>query len=108
MVETVKTPKAPEMTKRAKWEKIKKELLRLPGIYPEITGIVISPEYDAIIIVVRPVSSAYELNLYREGRKLRKLGIDFARFEVYNLDNFSEGFSWRDHFDSKFKIIYDK
>ena len=105
MVEATKTP---EMTKRAKWEKIKRELLKLPKTYPEIIGIVISLEYDAIILVVRPVSSTYELSLYREGRKMElKLGVNFARYEIYNLDNFPEGFLWKEHFDKRFKIIYD-
>ena len=106
MVEATKTP---EMTKRAKWEKIKKELLKLPKRYPKIKEIAISHELEAIILIVDPVSVSYELNLYREARILElDYGVNYAGFDIINLDNFPGGYSVKELFGSKFKMIYER
>lgn len=106
MVETAKTQKTPEMTKRARWEKIKRELLKLPKSYIKIKEIAINYEFEAVIIVLDPVSVSFELNLYREARKLElKYGINFARFEIFNLENYPEGFSFQEYYP-KHKLIY--
>ncbi len=105
MVEATKTP---EMTKRAKWEKLKKELLKLPKKIPEILAIAIDTKNDAITIVTKPVSISMELSLYRIGRNLRYVyGFPFDRFEIDNVANLAPGFSWKVFIQPGFKIIYE-
>lgn len=106
MVETAKTP---EITKRAKWEKIKRELLKLPKNMPEIVAIGINIKDEVIVIVTEPVSFDYELSLYRIGRKLRyQYGFPFEGFSIRNLSNYDKSFPWRENFLSGLKIIYSR
>lgn len=108
MVETAKTQKIPEMTKRARWEKIKKELLKAPKLFPEIMVIAIDYKYENIHIIVSPVSASYELKMYDVARKLRNTyGIDLDKFYIYNKSDFKSS-PIEDTVKSSYRVIYER
>lgn len=105
MVEIVK----PDQTsKRSKWEKLKKELLKAPKMFPEIVAIAIDYKYEIIKIIVQPVSIEYEMKLYDIGRNFRyKYDIPFDNFSVLNLSSFPVG-PWKNLISSEYKLIYER
>ncbi|GEM_PF-3528973 len=108
MVETAETAKTPEISKRAKWEKIKRELMKAPKLFPEIVAIAIDYKYEMIKIIVQPVSIEYEMKLYNIGRKFRyKYDVPFDNFSVLNLSSFPAG-PWKNLVSSEYKIIYER
>lgn len=109
MVETAETAKKPEMSKRAKREKIKRELLNLPEEIPEILAIAISVPDENRQVITEPISLEYEISLYRIGRKLRyKFGIPLIDFEINNTAYLSGGSSWKSMVMQGYKIIYER
>ncbi len=89
MVETSETAKTPVVSKRAKWEKIKKELLKLPRRFPEIIAIAIEPKTESIKIILDPVSLSLEDRLWDNGRILKnKFDIPFEHFDLENMAHF--------------------
>lgn len=106
MVETEETS---QMTKRAKWAKIKKELQNLPTKTPEIIAIAVDTSKEAITIVTEPISTSMQLTLYDIGRNLRyKYGIPFEHFEIDNVARLAAGCSWKMFIMPEFKIIYER
>lgn len=106
MLETAKTA---QMTKRAKWAKIKKELLKLPGKIPEIVVIAIDIKAEEVTVVTAPVSPDFQMNLYSIGRNLKyKYGFPFENFEVKNLGHYRKDFPWKEAILSGLKIIYER
>lgn len=112
MVEAVKTPetpKTPEMTKRARWKKIKGELLKLPKNIPEIVVIAINIADEGIIIVTEPVSADFNMSLYSIGRNLKyKYGFPFENFSIKNLAHYRKDFPWKESLLSGHKTIYER
>ncbi len=109
MVETAKTAKAPEMSKRARWEKIKRELLKLPKKVPEIKAIAIDTRNEGILIVTDPISHNLHMDLYDIGRSFRyKFGFPFEKFEIENLAQVIPGYPWQKLILPGYKIIYQR
>lgn len=99
---------APKMTKRARWEKIKTDLLKTPEKYPEIIAIALDVKSEIIQIITEPISAQYELKMYEIARNLRlKYGLDLANFYIYNLSDFNK-LAWKDIINPGYKVIYER
>ena len=105
----VEATKIPEMTKRAKWEKIKRELLKLPKKIPEIKAIAVDSKEEGILIITDPISHNLHMNLYDIGRKFRhQYDVPFERFNIENLAQVIPGYPWQKLILPGYKIIYQR